>query len=464
MAMMATDLSPTSKVESTPDEAGALSQALYERYRCPRHFFRFVLNGPLSSEKGHFRFGPNVTCYGSLCSPGRAPEYDALRDLLIEDATLGLPFDPTEVIENLRLERYADAPRTTFPNNILRKLYYLLRPFTNLAIRKQIQRLYARSAKGLRFPKWPVDTTVEDLCEQLLLLTMQAKGIASLPFVWFWPDGATSCHVMTHDVETRAGWNRCADLMDVDDSFGIKASFEIVPEKRYAVSNALLVSMRDRGFEVAVQDLNHDGKLFDNKPLFLRRVQAINRYGREYRAKGFRAAVLYREPDWYDALDFCFDMSIPNVAHLDAQRGGCCTVMPYFIGDVVEIPVTTTQDYALFHILNEQTIDLWKTQTELITRKNGLASFIVHPDYAMQRGMLPLYKDLLAYLCDLRKQMPIWQALPSEVDGWWRARNRMSVVEDGKSWRIEGDESGRAVLAYAKNVNGKLVYELVRPN
>ncbi len=36
----------------------------------------------------------------------------------------------------------------------------------------------------------------------------------------------------------------------------------------------------------------------------------------------------------------------------------------------------------------------------------------------------------------------------------------MSVVNDRGSWRIEGDETKRAVLAYAKVVDGKLVYEL----
>jgi hypothetical protein len=61
--------------------------------------------------------------------------------------------------------------------------------------------------------------------------------------------------------------------------------------------------------------------------------------------EGFRAAVLYRNPDWYDALTVAYDMSIPNVAQLDPQRGGCCTIFPYFIGNILEIPVTATQDY-----------------------------------------------------------------------------------------------------------------------
>ena len=61
--------------------------------------------------------------------------------------------------------------------------------------------------------------------------------------------------------------------------------------------------------------------------------------------------------------DFAYDMSVPNVAHLDPQRGGCCTVMPYFIGKILEIPVTDVQDYTLFNILEDFSIELWKKQT-----------------------------------------------------------------------------------------------------
>jgi hypothetical protein len=51
-------------------------------------------------------------------------------------------------------------------------------------------------------------------------------------------------------------------------------------------------------------------------------------------------------------------------------------------------------------------------------------------------------------------------ALPSEVDSWWKARNRMFFVRDGSSWRIESRTADCAVLAFAQNVEGKLVYKL----
>ena len=416
----------------------------------------------MSPDQGYFKFGDDVICWGHSGSGTRQIQadlslYDTLAEIQIDDGRLVLPFNANEIIDNLRLERYTGRRHR---RQLLRRLYYLIRPYTNRAVRKEIQRLSLGKWQALTFPHWPVDTTVEDLSESLLRLSMQAQGIAHVPFIWFWPEGARGCVTMTHDVETAAGLDRCTELMDLDDAGDIKAAFQIVPEKRYPVSPTLLQSIRDRGFEVGVQDLNHDGGLFNSHQEFVRRATAINRYGKEYGAKGFRAGVLYRRPEWYDALEFSYDMSIPNVAHLDPQRGGCCTIMPYFIGKLLEIPVTTTQDYSLFHLLRQRSIDLWQTQTELILGRNGLVSFIVHPDYLANAELKAMYVKLLEYLQRVRQRENIWMALPGEIDRWWRARSRMSIVSDGQCFRIEGEGSERAQLAFARKVNGRLVYEI----
>ncbi len=452
--------------ESALKTADTLSRALNDRYRFPKGFLNFALDGNLSTEKGYFRFGSNAICYGRSTRGKRKPEvgsdlYDALNDVTVNDGKLTLPFDPSEVIDNLRLERYASGcgARYSF-ENILRKLYYLVRPLTNPRVRRQVKRFRASNWNKLPFPQWPVDTTVENICQRLLRLSMAAKGVDRVPFVWFWPQGAQGCVVMTHDVETEAGRDACAALMDLDDEYGIKASFNIVPEERYTVSSAFLAAVRSRGFEIGIQDLNHDGWLFDGRKEFLRRAKIINRYASDYGAEGFRAGALYRNPEWYHAFSFSFDMSIPNVAHLDPQRGGCCTVMPYFIGDILELPVTTTQDYMLFHLLNHRSIALWKNQIDLILKSNGLASFIVHPDYVLEPDTRSIYQELLNNLRRLRQETNVWFALPAKVNRWWRARSQMRIVRDGDSWRIVGQGAHRAVLAYANNVDGKLVYQL----
>lgn len=445
------------------EEETSTIQAVSDRYRCPVGFLNFRLSEELSPDPGYFQFGPDTTCYGRAVKGAHqaqlsSPLCDTLPSVSFDGTQLVLPFDPNEVIDNLRLERYPSS-RLGKCEKALKGIYYWLRPLTNRSLRKTIQRLRAANWQKRQFPQWPVDTTVESICEKLLSLSLQADGVATIPFIWFWPDGAPGCISMTHDIEGVAGRNFCARLLDIDDSFGIKASYQIVPEGRYPVTRKFLSLLRDRGCEVCVQDLNHDGRLFDEREKFRRRAAFINRHGREYGAKGFRSAVLYRNPEWYQELDFSFDMSMPNVANLDPQRGGCCTVLPYFIGDILELPLTTIQDYSLFHILNERSIDLWRLQLEMILSRNGLASFIVHPDYIIEPETLVVYKDLLAMLVEIGKRDGLWFALPSEIDNWWRARSRMSIVNDNGSWQIIGEGAERAVLAFARVVDGRLVYE-----
>lgn len=294
-----------------------------------------------------------------------------------------------------------------------------------------------------------------------MLLSLQASGEDRIPFIWFWPNGSPSCAIMTHDVEAQAGYDFCPTLMDIDDGFDIKASFQMVPEERYAVRSERLAEIRRRGFEICVHDLNHDGHLYKNYKQFLRRAARINEYGKQFGAEGFRAAVLYRKQVWFDALKFSFDMSVPNVAHLDPQRGGCCTVMPYFFENgVLEIPVTTVQDYSLYNILRDYSISIWKQQIKIIMKRHGCMSFIIHPDYLMQPRELGVYKELLVHLDSLRSENDIWITTPGEVNKWWRQRATMQLVKADQGWRIEGEGSERASIAYASEENGRLVYSL----
>jgi len=447
---------------------GVMSTAFMDHYRCPESFADVQVKRPLSEDVGYFRCGADTICYGRSASGSRATRargvlYDVSEDVTTRDATTFLPFDPTDVIDNLRLERYAKHYSHSAFNlwkRSLRNAYYFLRPMMHLHIRKQVQRAHLNGWRNLPFPHWPVDTTVENLCEGLLMLSMKAQEVDRVPFVWFWPDGSQACITLTHDVEAEAGKNFCNQLMDIDDSFGVKAAFQLVPEERYECSAALIESIRSRGFEVNIQDLNHDGHLYRNRGEFLRRAQKINQYARAFGSVGFRAATLYRNLDWYDALQFSFDMSVPNVAHLDPQRGGCCTVMPYFIGHMLEIPLTTTQDYMLFYLLNDYSLDLWKTQTQLILEKNGLISFIVHPDYIIEQKARAVYRDLLAYLRQLGTEKNLWFVLPGEIDRWWRARQMMTVVKRDGNWQVEGSGAERAKVAFATIVGDHLEYEI----
>jgi hypothetical protein len=446
-------------------------KALFDYYRCPPQFVTASLTGQLSSENGYFRFGRDLVCYGRSCSPQPAVSVTNLPDLhgdvRIDGGNLQLPFDLSEAVENLTHERYPATSHAILagpaPPRLFRDVYYSFRPLLPAWVRIPLQRIYFRGWQEIRFPSWPVDLTVERLLENMLLLALKARGITTLPFIWFWPDGAPSAAILTHDVETARGRDFCPRLMDIDESFGFHSSFQLVPERRYHVPPTFLQEISERGHEINVQDLNHDGNLYCDERQFRTRAESINAYGRAWGAKGFRSAILYRNLDWYDALAFEYDMSVPNVAHLDPQRGGCCTVFPYFVGQILELPLTTTQDYTLFHILREHGIDLWKIQARTIMERHGLISINTHPDYLLHNPARRFYEDLLSFLAEAVNTDEIWIALPDQINRWWRQRSRMTLVADGESWRVEGPDSGRARVAYANVSGDRLIFTLARP-
>lgn len=445
-----------------------MNNPLVEYYRCEQELADFYQTAALSDSSGFFRLGDAV-CYGQ-CSGGtpapsmEEPLYNCADNILefADHEGMRLPFDPVQIINNLRMELYAASrlrsSSAALFHDFLHRSYYSVRPLLPVGVRRHLQKLHLRSRRDAAFPRWPVDFTVDNLVEEFLRMAMLAKGRPTVPFIWFWPEGMASAAIMTHDIETRSGIDFCDALMDLNDSFGIKSSFQVIPETRYAVPQNFLANLRDRGFEVNVHDLNHDGHLFREHEEFLRRIAKINRYLRDFEAEGFRAGVMYRNQEWFGALEASYDMSVPNAAHLDAQSGGCCTVMPYFVGKVLELPVTTTQDYPLFNILGDYSIALWQHEIEMVRARHGLISFVVHPDYVIEERQRATYRQLLQHLGEIRAEGNVWFAIPRQVNEWWRQRSALRLVRNGSGWSIEGDGKERARIAYASLEGDKIVY------
>ncbi len=449
-----------------------MSRHLFDHFRCPEEMVQFELEGDVPEKPGYFRFGEGLTCYGKTAAVPVAKHWsddlgDALPAVRVTGGKIQLPFDPDQVADYLRYERYLSGgmPGSTpaVSRGAIRDLYYFFRPILPVPIRRVLQRTSLRRQMKNPFPGWPVDRTVDLLFEKLMELALKANGNVPIPFIWFWPAGARAAFILTHDVETAAGVKFCPTLMDIDSEFGFRSSFQVVPEERYEVPDSFLQGIKNRGFEVNVHDLNHDGNLFRERKEFRRRAEQINQYAARFGTRGFRSGALYRQLDWFDALDISYDMSVPSAGHLDPQAGGCCTIMPYFVGNILEIPVTATQDYSLFHILNQYSIDLWKRQTETIIKGNGLVSIITHPDYLISKKAQTTYRQLLGYLVDKCVADNVWAALPAQIDQWWRMRHHMTLVRDGDSMKIVGEGRERARIAYANLVNGAVAYSFDPP-
>jgi len=443
-----------------------MTSSFIDYYRCPEEFAKFAAEQKLGQTPGFFRFGKNITCFGSSAGPvSKSPNgdlHDALSLVKSQAGGITIPFDTDEILENLRKERYLATQKSlSFPKSLIRKAYYFARPLLPVGLRKYFQRFHLRERRSIQFPAWPIDKTVDNLCAKLMFTSIEANHNQRIPFVWFWPNEYQGCVLMTHDVEHEEGRAFCRELMDMDERHGIRSSFQVVPEERYVVSDAFLESIRARGFELNVHDWNHDGHLFHSRELFQERVKHINEYAAKWRTEGFRSGGMYRNAEWKAAFQFNYDMSVPSAAHLEPQMGGCCTVMPYFLGGLVELPLTTTQDYSLFHILDQYSIDLWKEQLDYIGASNGLATFIVHPDYVIESRARFVYENLLQYLSEYCSRAKIWQPLPRDAAKWWRDRSQMRIERSGSSWKVVGAGSERARVAFAQIEEGRLTYQVV---
>ena len=442
--------------------------AFLEYFRCPADFAGPGTADALSAREGYFKFGDAVA-FGRVASGEPATFADQpLSDLStaakVDAGRAYLPFDLSAVATNLREERYRQNGynwlQSSTAGAAARRLYYAIRPLMGVGVRRHLQKAGLHGWEKIPFPQWPVDLTVEQLMKSAMALALKAGGQARIPFIWFWPDDARACGMMTHDIEGQSGIDFCEELARIDDSFGVKSAFQLIPEGREDVWRQKAARLRELGFEVNLHDLSHDGRLFADKAAFFEHARRINAYAQEFGCQGFRSGAMYREQSWFSAFKFSYDMSVPNAAHLEPQRGGCCTVMPYFVGDILELPLTTAQDYTLFFILKDYSTRLWQEQIRLITGHNGLVSVITHPDYLVGQRERAVYLELLRHFVALREKGGFWVALPGEINRWWRNRQHMALVRSGDGWRIEGPDSHRARVAYAKLDGDRLVYEI----
>jgi hypothetical protein len=427
-----------------------MQKSITEYYKLPENYLTFNISEQDDGRDRFFHLN-KILCFGKSAAHETA-------SVITGDNCISLSTDLNSIIDNLRLERYAASENRIFYKSFYIEFYYKIRPYLPDYFRHKLQKFSMRKWKKISFPHFPVDTTVEDIFESIIVQLLKYNNNKPIPFIWFWPEGKKGCLLMTHDIEEEAGLNFCPEMMDIDSSFDIKSSFQAVPEKRYKITAEDVKAFSVRGFEVLLHGLNHDGKLFSNKEIFLERIKKIHRYAERWKVNGFRSPIMYRNLDWYEYFNFKYDMSVPNNANIEPQKGGCCTVMPYKIANLLEIPLTTMQDHPLYYYLKDHTVSLWQRQVDIILKKYGLLSFSIHPDYTIPAKAKENYKRLLSYLAELRETSNLWNALPAEIYEWWTARNLMLLVNKNGKWEIEGDNTGKARIAYMKLENGNLVF------
>jgi peptidoglycan/xylan/chitin deacetylase (PgdA/CDA1 family) len=250
--------------------------------------------------------------------------------------------------------------------------------------------------------------------------------------------------VLTHDVETARGYEAIPGLLELERSLGYRSSWNLVPGG-YDVDVRKVERLVGDGFEVGVHGWRHDGRDFVSHDVFRARLPQIRRHAELWGAQGFRAPSSLRVWEWMPELGFDYDSSYSDTAPFEPQPGGCCSVLPFFNEDLVELPVTMPQDHTLFVILGEHDEALWRTKAEIVRGLDGMALMLTHPDYATP-PRLAAYRRLLD---EYQGDESAWRALPREVSAWWRARAASRLEPSPRGWRIAGPAAGRGRVASA---------------
>ncbi len=298
--------------------------------------------------------------------------------------------------------------------------YYFAKPFLPRRLKMALRRFRARRVLRHCGDVWPID-----------------EEAAREPDGWpGWPDGKQFAVVLTHDVEGQRGVERVKQLAEVEMALGFRSSFNLIPEGDYSVLPALRDWLVDNGFEVGVHDLHHDGKLYRSRAGFRRNAAIINQYMEEWNAVGFRSAFMLHKLDWLHDLDMVYDASTFDTDPFEPQPDGVKTIFPFWVPfqgsesepvkntkrGYMELPYPLVQDYNLFVILQEKTIDIWTRKLAWIAERGGMALFNTHPDYMSFGGSaigrdefsIELYRKALQHI---RSEYAgaYWHALPREV-------------------------------------------------
>jgi hypothetical protein len=292
----------------------------------------------------------------------------------------------------------------------LKKLFYILKPIIPRSVQIFLRRKLVERQQEKYKNVWPI---------------LEKAG--DKPDGWpGWADNKKFAVILTHDVESQSGHDKCIKLMELEKKFGFCSSFNFVPEG-YNVLESLRNELTSNGYEVGVHGLNHDGKLFSNKNVFSERAKKINKYLKEWNSVGFRAPAMHHNLEWIHQLEIAYDLSTFDTDPFEPQSDGMETIFPLWVQangsekGYWEMPYTLVQDFTLFILMNENN-DIWKRKIDWIVQHGGMVLVNVHPDYINftqnKNGLEEFSKSQYVGLLEYIKSKYLgqyWNPLPKEL-------------------------------------------------
>jgi hypothetical protein len=151
---------------------------------------------------------------------------------------------------------------------------------------------------------------------------------------------------------------------------------------------------------------------------------------------------MHHNLDWIGYLNIEYDASTFDTDPFEPQPDGMKTIFPFWVAGsnarrgYVELPYTLPQDFTLFVLMQEKTIDIWKRKLDWIAEIGGMALILTHPDHMSFSGRklgpeeypADYYSEFLEYI-KLKYEGQYWHALPMEIARFWKKNRVESRIE-----------------------------------
>ena len=356
--------------------------------------------------------------------------------LVDEHGVLRPPFAPEEAYAGYVAEAWTTGASQRRVSSRQLAAFYRVKRFIPRRAQLGLRRGLIRWQGTPTFPRWPLDDGVGELLRLHAAARMSEAAARELAFAWFWPAPYEAALILSHDVEGEEGIGLAVELADLEESLGFRSSFNF--GAWYDVDPGVLRELTSRGFEVGMHGIVHDRSLFSSRGAFEAQLPQLRALADRLGAVGFRSPATHRVFGWLGELPVEYDGTIPHSDPYEPQPGGCCSLWPFFVGDVVELPYTLPQDHTLLTLLGHKTATLWIDTADEIARHHGLIHCISHPDvgYLGDRDKRAIYAD---FLTAMSERPHVWHALPAEVASWWRTRDAGADDERAGEGRLVVD-------------------------
>ena len=154
-------------------------------------------------------------------------------------------------------------------------------------------------------------------------------------------------------------------------------------------------SSGERGFEVGVHGLYHDGRDLESRATLEERLPAMRACGR---ALGCRRVPLAGHAPLLGA-DAAARLRLRLVVsgHGPVRAAGAAAAaawLPFFNEDLVELPITLPQDHTAVRDPAPRDESIWLEKASFIKSRGGMALLITHPDYFLDAERMAILRAL----------------------------------------------------------------------